>query len=414
LLGTGLVLAAGLLAVVPVVLLALNPRLVLHLRELDSFQAVGITEIVTDLDQGGSLTALLRVTIYLVLCLGVVSSSVLGAAASLRGTGNTGVRSLATFLSASALGLSCLYVVALLLPDGNGDGVPDLLTLVEVLGTGALGISAGALLNFTARFPFDLPAGRFADRYAERRKVWRLEKSWPFFRVVSKPPPGQRLDRQTALRTLRIVNSSWLPLASGFLFGIARVLGPGPAAMVLWTAFLTIPGGAYLLVLEHHQVGDEASRFRLTWILGGFTLAVWAWVVLGLLPFGLGPLLGGVGYGLYMATLVGLSPSLIYAIIVASLAMATFYHGAIDPNLAIRRSTFLGFTVVVFVAVFGGIENVVSEWVEGRMGMPGIVGSALTGAVLAVVLLPFQGPAKRLARRLEPSFLDSKEPPRST
>jgi hypothetical protein len=179
--------------------------------------------------------------------------------------------------------------------------------------------------------------------------------------------------------------------------------------MLLWTAFLAIPGGTYLLVVAHRRVLDAPAGARLTWILGGVTLAVWAWALLGILPFGLGPLLGGVGYGLYLAAIIALSPPLVYAILVISLAMATFYQGAIDPELAVRRSTLFSVTAVIYVGVFGGIENLVSGWVEGRLGLPGAVGAAFTGALLALALLPFQGQARRLARRFEPAFLDPRE-----
>jgi hypothetical protein len=175
----------------------------------------------------------------------------------------------------------------------------------------------------------------------------------------------------------------------------------------LWWLMLAVPGGTYLLLALHHEVGGAATRVRLTWILGGVSTAVWAWVLLGLLPFALGPLLGGVGYGLYLTGLFALSPPVVYAILVGALAMAAFYQGAIDPRLAVRRSTLAGVTTVVFVIAFGGIENLASGWVEGWLGLPGAYGSALTGALLALALLPFRGRLEGLARRFEPSFLRS-------
>lgn len=370
---------------------------------------MGIVGIVTDLDQQGPLTWFLRTSTYSVLAVAVLAAATLGLAAVIRALGRPGVGSLAAFLAGSALGLCLLYTVVLLLPGANAEEPTVWLTLIEVTGTAALGFSAGALLNFAARFPMALPVEEMAARHAANQKRARVGTKWPFVQLVPSPAAAAELERRTALRTLRLVGAGWLPPAMGLLFGGARLLGPFLAGMLLWATFLTVLGGTYLLVLAHHRFGDAPTRARLAWILGGVTLAVWAWVLLGILPFGLGPLLGGVGYGLYLAAVVAVSPPLVYAIIVASLAMATFYQGAIDPGLAVRRSTLFGVTAVIYVAAFGGIENLVSGWVEGRLGLPGAAGAALTGALLALALPPFQGQARRLARRFEPAFLDPKE-----
>ena len=165
-----------------------------------------------------------------------------------------------------------------------------------------------------------------------------------------------------------------LRFGSEFFFGMALSFLIG-GSLIGTTVFLSA---------QSH--GPQGSRIH--WIFGGVTTAFIAWAVLGILPFALGPLLGDLGWGLYMAASLGIAP---FAMLIGGLGFAVLYQGAIDPRLAIRKTTVYGALGILSIILFGVIESLVSELLEARLGLPSMLGAALSGAVVAGMVIPLRG-----------------------
>ena len=86
-------------------------------------------------------------------------------------------------------------------------------------------------------------------------------------------------------------------------------------------------------------------------------------------------------------------------ILVLCLAVAIFYRGAIDPALVIRKSTLYGALGVIFIVLFAGIENLIEETVEQRLGLPGMAGSLIAAGGVALALIPLHNKFRKLLDR---------------
>jgi hypothetical protein len=143
---------------------------------------------------------------------------------------------------------------------------------------------------------------------------------------------------------------------------------------------------------------DSPDRRRMLWIVTGFVAALWALLI----PTGMA-LAGLLGFDLpalfdWLYLLVPLAP----LILVLCLAVAIFFSGAVDPTLVIRKTTVYGALGVLFVFLFAGLGNLVEGWVESALGLPGAVGSIMTGGAIAVALLPLRGRFAGLVGRWAP------------
>lgn len=183
-------------------------------------------------------------------------------------------------------------------------------------------------------------------------------------------------------------------LGASVLLGIA--VGPRwpphPLAM-LSTALLT--WGGIILIIEgltlSYVIGGEEERLRVRWLL--FAL----WVPFLLLPaveWGVGLLgQGGTVSSWVSSVLIGLAP---WAFVVL-LVYGVFVKGALDPVLALRKSTVLTGVGVVGFLLFAGIENALSAMVEDRIGLPDFAGALIAGAFVAGVLTPLKKQMEKLA-----------------
>ncbi|MGH7575203.1 MAG: hypothetical protein ACREM1_08770 [Longimicrobiales bacterium] len=164
------------------------------------------------------------------------------------------------------------------------------------------------------------------------------------------------------------------------------------AAYVMLPVVASVVGARNLRL--SYRLAVPGERERMLWVTTGFTLAAWLIVsafggaiVVGALD--LVPELIAMG----LVVLLVLAPLLV----VLGSAMGVLYAGAIDPALALRRSTLYGALGTLGIVAFAGIENVLSELVEERLGLPTFIGPLVAGGIVAAVLVPVQ-------RRLSGAF----------
>lgn len=241
--------------------------------------------------------------------------------------------------------------------------------------------STAAFLRFSALFPRPLTPDRLRTprwlRNPGRLRRWFLRPSvvWGTALAI--------LAVQRFLPSLvwRLTGSpdtttGQLPpaLLAGVTAGILLIAGFALAAVVL---------GARNL-LDSYRSAAEEERSRILWVVTGFNLASWMVVAaLGLM------LLVGLASieALVLSAAIPLALVLAPLVLVVSAAVGILYAGAIDPALALRRSTIYGALGAIGVLAFAALESAISEWLEGRLELPGFVGSVSTGVIVTIALL---------------------------
>jgi hypothetical protein len=173
--------------------------------------------------------------------------------------------------------------------------------------------------------------------------------------------------------------------------------GASPPAILLASLFVPLALSTLAIVLafalgvrnlrDSYRLAAPAERRRLQWIVGGFSAA--AWMVLG--AVGLVLLIRFAGLDSDVLALA-FPLALVLAPLVAVLGACTgvLYSGAIDPALALEKSTVYGILGAGGLVAFAGIENALSNLVEDRLRLPGFVGAMIAGAIVTSALVPIR------------------------
>lgn len=164
---------------------------------------------------------------------------------------------------------------------------------------------------------------------------------------------------------------------------------PSPVADVgLVAAFLAmvVALGVGVAAVRFMRIGyarasDEARR-RTLWALAGFVAGVWLVSVVGVIS-----LIGMLGLwtpameaalDTVALPIAGLAP----VVVMAGLYAAVFGSGALDPALALRRTTAYGALSVLLTFTFAALENAGSALLVDRLGWsPATVGWLAGGAI---------------------------------
>ena len=193
------------------------------------------------------------------------------------------------------------------------------------------------------------------------------------------------------------VGRTWTPASSTpeiswNLFWILAV-----SRMIL--GYLILPMGmmglGVLNLYRGLRTATERDRARSLWVFAGFFSAFWMITIGSTLNF-LGDLPDPVT--VWQVPLVLFAP----LVIVVCLTVAVFYRGDLDPALVIRRSTVYGALGVLFVGLFAVAENLVSDSLVNRMGVPDTVGGALLAVFVALIVIPLRRRLTALVTRLGP------------
>lgn len=229
----------------------------------------------------------------------------------------------------------------------------------------------------------------------------------------------ERLPRaRPGLRWLRRVRS--MTLNGGFVWGAAvvtillpqlvveivpRVLGfesdqePSAAAgRLVGRLYLSAAGIAYLVVpilgigvgvsnlRMSYRLASPDERSRMMWVMSGFSVAAWLMVA----AVGGTVVMGALDLPEVIAIVAMVLIVLAPLLLVLGCALGVLYAGAIDPALALRRSTVYGALGALGVVAFAAIENGLSGLVERGLPLPGFVGPLAAGALVAAALIPVQ------------------------
>jgi hypothetical protein len=111
-------------------------------------------------------------------------------------------------------------------------------------------------------------------------------------------------------------------------------------------------------------------------------LGAFVWVLAGDVDLGNAERLHSLG----LLASVLLLPPLTFAL--ATLVLAVFFHGAVDPGLVLQKTTVYGALAGALLFGFGALENVLEDIVLTRIGLPPGSGTWLAGGMMAVAFKP--------------------------
>lgn len=270
-------------------------------------------------------------------------------------------------------------------------------------------VSQTALISFVLMFPAFL---RFATFFPERLTADRL--------------PALRLARSPVLRAARRLRIWFLDGrvvwgSAIAIYLIQRLIpravmsvsdltvveqggAPPPAVLVAFLASILMMAGYAVFTASlgvrnlrtSYRLAGAAERRRIQWVFAGFATAWWlvlagAGLVVVSIVLPDEPELLGVALplALFIAPLV----------VVTGAAVGILYAGAIDPALALEKSTVYGVLGAVGLVAFAALESVLSELLEAWVPLPGLVGPVAAGALVAIALIPVR---VLLRRRISP------------
>ncbi len=254
--------------------------------------------------------------------------------------------------------------------------------LTGFLATTALLASVAAFVHLSSTFPRRVTA---ADLGAAGRLSWLRRLRVALLR------PGVLWPAVALLVLVQVVLGR---VAGRFESGSPAPASLPPTAVVYVAVAIVTIGILPLLGIAlgirnlraGYRLATAAERRPVLWLTAGYTTA--GWMVLA--PIGLLLLIVLLHVdppdllGLLWAVLLVAAPT----VVVLTTAMAVFFAGAFDPGLILRRSTIWGVAGAVGLLLFAGLENALSDWVESRLALPGVLGALAAGGLAAGVMVP--------------------------
>lgn len=280
-------------------------------------------------------------------------------------------------------------------------------------------------VHFFLQYPQAVKGGDYAD-YTESRKKTLPGLGWLAAAPAATPVDGTRFMMSRAHRALDLFGSRaglGTAMLVGFFWVVVFDLTRTPALWNLLSLVALATLGAMValalgwiwdLLGWHYRTGEPAVRAKVSWIF--FSVLIWGWIVA--VGFFAAWLIGIVGFimaradlGVESVRLAGLiaafGPPSLVLLFVFSLALSVFYKGAVDPRLAIRRTTMLGLTALVLTALVVGLESFVASHFAAWLKLPAHTGTAFAGVTVALCFGPmrrrYETKVDRLVDRMLPA-----------
>ncbi|HEX6036496.1 hypothetical protein [Longimicrobium sp.] len=314
------------------------------------------------------------IAIILITLLSGPAAAVLALALAWRSWDRNDARALATFLALTAFVLS-------------GDGVwwlmtmaraPEWLRSVTDLSIPVCALAGmTAMLRFSCSFPRPLTPAELADGGSRARRVLAAAQR-------------RSLDA-AAVRRVATGSILGLILVPESIRIVAEVVGrPLPnftlLKYIVFGMLLSSMAVSALNLRAGYRGADADGRRRIYWVLEGFLLATGIAVLASLLKV----LQDATGYVPPLRFWYGLSMMAAFAALLACVAIAMFYAGALDPALAIRRTAVAGLVGVAMVVTFATLEQVLQGYLGQWLGLSDRVGGILTGVGVGLTFEPLR------------------------
>lgn len=262
-----------------------------------------------------------------------------------------------------------------------------------MLQSAAAWLAVACFVRFAALFPRPVTYETFreSDVIKARRK--------------GKEAEGEPWFRPAFLRPALV----WGGAAVGAGFGLAARLTGQVAVDAVSTIMMTVWLVAGLgMMRASYRVADPAGRRRMLWAVQGFYAAAWV-SVLAAIPASILSAQAGYAYGAgsskdvvipYAAVaLQSIAGIVAIGLVVAGLGVALLYEGALDPALALKRTTVYGIVAVSGALLFGIVENVASSLLASALNLSEGMGAAVAGAAVALAFNPLRNWITRAVER---------------
>lgn len=345
---------------------------------------------------------------------GVLLTAILAMVLAARG--GAGSLQLGLFLAGSAYFVAHLHFVraaGLLEPQGAATRALDFAATTALLA----GLWHG--VRFFLHYPRRVDAGDF-EEYARQSRFSAL-RGWARSAGSGPADSGTRLAMNRAMRALDAFGSRAglvTLLAAGWLWvATYHAVAPRPlwsllsvlALLSLGAVMALAAGWIWDLLGWHYRMGAAEDRAKVSWIFlsvlgSGWIIAVGfaaAWLT-GVLGF----FFQQGGLGISAVRLAGLiaafGPLALALLFVASLALSVFYKGAVDPRLAIRRTTVLGATALLLTTLAVALEVFIASRLAAWLPLPAHTGSVCAGVTVALCF----GPMRRRYESKIDEFID--------
>jgi hypothetical protein len=292
-------------------------------------------------------------------------------------------RALATFLALAAFVLAGDGVWHLMQLAGAPEWVRSAADLsIPVCGLAGM----AAMLRFSCTFPRPLsPAelahgGSRAGRTLARARRWSADGA--------------------AVRRAAAWSIGILLLLEGVRIGAEALGRPLPELWVEKYAVLAMLLASMAVSAANlragYRVADAEGRRRIFWVLEGFLLAT----TIALVASALKLVQDATGYVAPVRFWYGLSMMAAFAALLACLAVAMFYAGAVDPALAIRRTAVAGLVGLAMVVLFATLEQALQGWLGERLGLSARAGGIVTGVGVGLAFEPLRTRTAALVERV--------------
>lgn len=361
-------------------------------------------------------------------------SCVIAGAIVLRGAGRAYSHALALSLAAGTV--AALLILSIFISSGD-DAAPAYRLLAAALPVAPplLVVAVGGFLRFAVLFPRPLTPqeiGRLSqvkpgdsldrmDRVAARvggrlvpggskaaasllervprpvRRVAQLDVVPDSGRLLTEPKRLWSLVAVVAAApALLWAGLEWLPDSLGV--SLSSSAPPAWVGIGLYVLLLALIGLGLLLgaavLRTGYALADTADRRRMRWIVEGLNSAVWVSVAIA--PFWLLTAAGvdNPVVDLFPALFMGIVP----LIVLTGFALAVFYDGALEPALVVRKSNLYGLFGLGVAFGFALLEELITEHLTARLGLPDGTGALAASGIVAVV---FGSLFRRFSRKVD-------------
>lgn len=290
-------------------------------------------------------------------------------------------------------------------------GFPVAITFAGV--TALEWVRTAALLRFAALFPRPLAV---ADLAEARRRVrggrirgalrtmWHAAGTplrWPVtlaLRWAGRPVPADfRLHDVPAALCLR-PGVVWgiAAIGTAAMFAV-RMTGHAVLAAILWLLMLAVSAQGLMFLFTNYRVAGAAERRRLLWVVQGFYAAAWivaltfaAFIAIIVRWDVATPAAAAGAFPSLAFTVVFVGAILVLFVMLASLGVAIFYTGALDPALILRQTTAYGILTFAAGIGFAVIEQVAASTVQRWLHLSSGFSAGVAGVVVALGVGPLR------------------------
>lgn len=326
------------------------------------------------------------VAVMVITLLSSPAAAALSLALAWRSWDRDGARALATFLALAA------FVLA-----GDGlwflmqqSGLPVWVTSTADLAVPVAGLAGmAAMLRFSCTFPRPLSPAELvpapdasraarlrmaAQRWCTDAAALRRAAAWTIGGMILVPE---------SIRIVAAARGNPLPQ-----LGILKYLVLGMVVASLGLSALNLRTG--------YRGAEAEGRRRIYWVLEGFLLATGIAVAASALKL----LQDVTGYTPSYRFWYGLSMMAAFAALLACLAVAMFYAGALDPALAIRRTAVAGLVGLAMVILFATLEQALQGWLGAQLGLSDRAGGVMTGVMVGLAFEPIRARTAAFVERV--------------